>query len=136
MKTSKKLLASFSSLLILLSMVTTAHAQITNPVVGEYGDNPGTAAGGGLFVKYFLTMWNAVLSVGALVVLVYFLWGAIEWVTSAGDSAKLQTARNRMLHSFIGLFLLVTAYTIIGFISGLLFGTNFNILTPEFITPN
>lgn len=108
-----------------------AAAQIINPSIGEWGEVDG-ASGGGLFARYFITMWNSVISVGAIAVLIYFIWGAVEWITSAGDSAKLQGARNKMLHAFIGLFLLVTAYTIIGFVSGLLFGENFNILRPVF----
>lgn len=131
---------SLATILLMTSLfytvVSRAQAQLQNPVVGEFGNNVEQARSGGLFVGYFLIIWNALISVGALAVLVYFLWGAFEWITSAGDSAKLQTSRNRMIHAFVGLLLLVSAYTIIGFISQLFFGENFNILVPTFWTPN
>jgi hypothetical protein len=128
----KKTLSALVITLVIFKMaVQDVSAQIINPAVGEWGEIDG-ASGGGLFARYFITMWNSVISVGAIAVLIYFIWGAVEWITSAGDSAKLQAARNKMLHAFIGLFLLVTAYTIIGFVSGLLFGENFNILRPVF----
>ncbi|MDQ5950950.1 MAG: hypothetical protein QG639_227 [Patescibacteria group bacterium] len=136
MKNLTKLAATLGvSLISLQTAAVTAFAQITNPPIGQWGQTDG-AAGGGLFARYFITMWNAVISIGAIAVLAYFIWGAVEWITSAGDSAKLQSSRNRMLHAIIGLFLLVTAYTIIGFLSELIFGEDFNILRPVFFIPS
>lgn len=135
MKHTHKLLSAVGIFLTSLVGVTAqVSAQITNPSIGQWGEIDG-AEGGGLFARYFITMWNAVISIGALAVLGYFIWGAIEWLTSGGDSGKLQSARNRMLHAFIGMFLLVTAYTIIGFLSELIFGEDFNILRPVFFIP-
>ncbi|MEX0896301.1 MAG: hypothetical protein WDZ94_05235 [Patescibacteria group bacterium] len=105
-------------------------AQLTNPVTGDFGSDTTGAQEGTLFTNYFVMIWNTIITVGALLVLAYFLWGAVEWITSAGDSGKLQSARNRMFHAFIGLLLLVSAYTLIGFISYLFFGDEFNILQP------
>lgn len=136
MNTLKKLLPPISFLAtFFVWSASVVKGQVINPVIGEFGTNVEEAESGGLFVAYFLVIWNAIISIGALAVLVYFLWGAFEWITSAGDSGKLQTARNRMLHAFVGLLLLVSAYTIIGFISELLFGENFNILIPTFWAP-
>jgi len=110
-------------------------AAITNPTIGELGNNVESAQSGNLFVQYFLVIWNALITVGAIAVLVYFLWGAIEWIVSAGDNAKVEAARNKMTQSAIGLLILVSAYTIIGFASNLLFGADFNILNPTFVAP-
>lgn len=131
-----KLTSAFSLTAAILSATSgIAHAAITNPAVGLMGSDATAAANGSLFVGYALVLWNALISIGALAVLVYFLWGAFEWITSAGDSGKMEGARNKMLHAFIGLLLLISAYTIIGFLSTLFFGTNFNILIPTFFTP-
>jgi len=112
-------------------------AQITNPVTGPWGGNePGgvvAAETGGSFVAYFLMLWNTIITIGAILVLAYFLWGAIEWISSAGDSGKLEGARNRMFHAFVGLLILVSAYTLIGFVSMLFFGETFNILRPVLV---
>lgn len=133
---SKLAFLFISCISLFLTTIKSVHAEINNPVIGTWGDDATVATGGGLFSRYFITIWNAVISVGAIIVLVYFIWGAVEWMTSSGDKAKLESARNRMLHAAIGIFLLVTAYTIIGFISNLLFGEEFNILRPVFILPD
>ena len=74
--------------------------------------------------------------VGSLFFIVYFLIASMEWITSGGDSGKLSTARNKMLHGILGLVILVAAYGIIGLI-GTIIGVD--LLRPatllESITP-
>lgn len=126
-----------AALLLALSTVrVAAYNGLTNPTIGKLGDSPSEAKSGNLFVSYFLNIWNVLITVGALAVLLFFLWGAISWITSSGDKGKMEEARNRMFNAFVGMFLLVTAYTIIGFISTLLFGQEFNILKPSFFVGN
>lgn len=138
----KKALTYISLLTVaLIQFVASASAQgIRNPVTGDYGgnlpDGVEAAQSGNIFMGFFLILWNTASSIGALLVLVYFIWAAVDWITSAGDKGKLEGARNKMLHAFIGLLLLVTSYTIIGFISNLLFGTNFSVLRPVFFLNN
>ena len=68
-------------------------------------------------------------------VLIYFLWGGIEWITAGGDTAKVQKARDRITQSIIGLVILVASFVIIGFISELFFGSDFNLLEITIPTP-
>lgn len=113
---------------------TSSHiAQISNPVLdgGLLETNAQAATSGQSFARYFLHLWNAIVVVGAIAVLVFFLWGAIEWITSAGDKGKLENARNRITQSMLGLIILVGSYTIISFVSQLFFGDGFNILQPK-----
>jgi hypothetical protein len=110
-------------------LVTKAQAQITNPAIdAALGDNLAEAESGVLFTDYFLRIWNGVITFGAIVVIVMFLWGSIGWITSGGDAAKIQKSRDRIVQSVIGLILLVGSFTLIGFISNTFFGTDFNIL--------
>lgn len=109
---------------------------IKNPPIGSLGNSPAEAKSGNLFVGYFLNLWNVLITVGALAVLLFFLWGAISWITSSGDKGKMEEARNRMFNAVVGMLLLVSAYTIIGFISNALFGQEFNILRPSFFVAN
>ncbi len=46
--------------------------------------------------------------------IVYFIIAAFNWVTSGGDSGKLQSARDRMLHGILGLIIVVGSYAIVG----------------------
>ncbi len=111
-----------------------SQAQIRNPAVGPWGTNPNEAQTGGTFAKAFVYFWNVAIVVGGLIVLVFFIQAAIEWITAGGDSGKIQKARERIIQSFIGLAILVFSFTIINFIGALLFGNNFSLL--DFNLPN
>lgn len=109
--------------------VHAATAQITNPaVVGPLGSDPVAASSGATFTSYFVYIWRAVIFVGALMVLVYFLWGGIEWITAGGDQSKVGKARDRITQSMIGLVILVASFSIIGLLSQVFFGDSFNLL--------
>lgn len=56
---------------------------------------------------------------GGIYFVIYFLIAAMEWVGSGGDSGKLTSARNRMLHGVLGLIILVATYAIIGLIGSI-----------------
>lgn len=114
-------------------LVTKAQAAITNDAVGSLGNDPTAAASGSLFTTYFLRVWNAVYMIGALLVLINFIWGAVTWITGGSDSAKIQKARDRMVQSVIGLIILISSFALIGFISMLAFGDDFNILNLQFL---
>lgn len=114
---------------------TTALAQITNPAIGNMGSDDCAAQSGTLFVNMFISWWNSAIAIGAVITLVLFIWGAIEWITSSGDSGKVQKSQQKMLQGAIGLFILVSSYILIGFVSGLLFGSEFDILRPQFFVP-
>jgi hypothetical protein len=59
---------------------------------------------------------NAVLSfvmvIAALLVLMYLVWGGIEWITSGGDKGKTESARNKITAAVIGLIILAASYAI------------------------
>lgn len=105
---------------------------ITNPAIGELGDSPTDAAAGSIFQKYFITLWQALISVGALMVLIYFLWAGIEWISAGGDSGKVQKARDKITQAVVGMIVLVGAFAIITWISRIFFGSDFNILQLQF----
>jgi hypothetical protein len=120
---TKRLIASLLTALIFhFSSILKVHAQITNPSLNQdMGQNPIAAKTGITFVTYFIYLWNAIMVVGGLVVLLYFIQAAIEWITAGGDSGKITKARDRMIQSTIGLFILVFSFIIVNFISNLLF---------------
>jgi len=118
----------FTALTLLAFSTSHVFAQVTNPVVGKLGADADAAASGATFAGYFILIWRALISIGALAVVVLFLQGGIEWVTSGGDSGKLEKARNRMVQGAIGLFVLVSSFTLIAYISKLFFGAEFQIL--------
>jgi len=66
----------------------------------------------------------------AIFFIIYFILAAFSWITSEGDSGKLQKARNQIIHATIGLVLVVSAYAIIGLIGSIV---GINILNPATI---
>lgn len=59
---------------------------------------------------------NGVIIIGALLFLVYLILGGISWVTAGGDKGKVESAREKIIQGFIGLAVLVFAYTIYLFV--------------------
>lgn len=104
------------------------YAQITNPAIGALGDDVEGAGSGALFVSYFVLLWRALIMFGAIAVIVLFVWGALDWILAGGDASKLEKARLKMLHAALGLIILVSSFTLVGFIGWLFFGGDFDLL--------
>jgi len=59
--------------------------------------------------------------IAGIAFIMYFMIGAINWITSAGDATKSQKARSMLTNALIGLAITVLAYPIAS-ILGKLFG--------------
>ncbi len=55
---------------------------------------------------------NIAMTISALLVLLYLIWGAIGWITSGGDKGKIETARNRITTAVIGIIVLASVVAI------------------------
>ena len=58
-----------------------------------------------------------------LLALVFLILGGISWITSGGDKAKIQAARNRLLYAIIGLVIVFLSFLIVNLV-GFMFGVN------------
>ncbi len=58
-----------------------------------------------------------VIAVAGVIAVIFVVGGGIMYITSAGDSAKLQKAKNMILYSLIGLVIVALAQVISSFIS-------------------
>lgn len=133
MTTLKKFLLSIQVFAIGLMFSQPVQAAITNPVIGTMGTAEGTQDGS-KFITYMVGLWRVVINLAALVVVAFFILGAFEWITAGSDSKKVESARNRILNATIGLIILVSSFTIINFLSKILFGGEFNLLKLTFPT--
>lgn len=82
---------------------------------------------GALFSRLASTVFGFLTIVAGLAFLLYFVLGAIQWITSGGDASKVEGARNKMTNAAIGLVAVIAAYTIAGIVSLTL---GINILDP------
>ena len=44
---------------------------------------------------------------------VFLVWGGIQWLTSGGDSASTQKARDRITAALVGLAIIAIAYALV-----------------------
>lgn len=71
--------------------------------------------------------------VGAIMFLVYFLLGGINWITAGGDQGKVETAKKYMTGAAIGLIVIAFSYSIAFIVSTV---TGIDILNPGEIINN
>lgn len=105
---------------------------ITNPVIME---KEGTITGvqEGPLASIIARLWQTMVIVGSLLVIIWFVWGAVDWIVSGGNEEKLKHARARMTNAFIGLVLLVASFAIMKFLQ---FVFGFDITAPVWPTAN
>ncbi|OGK15618.1 hypothetical protein A3H80_01980 [Candidatus Roizmanbacteria bacterium RIFCSPLOWO2_02_FULL_37_19] len=60
---------------------------------------------------------NGVFVLGGIIVLLYFIWGSIDWVMSGGEKENLEKARKKIRNAFVGLIVLISAFVIWIFIT-------------------
>lgn len=54
-----------------------------------------------------------VFVIAVILTFAFLLWGGIQWITSGGDKAKYEEARNRITAALIGLAIVALAWLII-----------------------
>jgi hypothetical protein len=74
---------------------------------GTAGVNPEAAgAYSSAFGVWIGSLLSIAMTIAALLVLLYLIWGAIEWITAGGDSGKLQKARDKIAQAIVGIIVL------------------------------
>lgn len=104
--------------------------QIINPVIPKKigaGDRSlgGSAIGtiltaiiGGMFIIAFITS------------LIYLLTGGFHWITSGGDKANLEHARNKIIHAIVGLIVVASVFAVVNLLGNFLGVDFFNMPIP------
>lgn len=119
----------------MINLIPQAQAQFGDGIGSPFDNNtytnvPNLVSDGGfttmeLIVSNVLAM---ITVIGSILFIGYFLLGAISWITSGGDSGKVNKARDQMMHGVLGLLVLVMTYAIVGLVGSVLGITN--ILNP------
>ncbi|PIR62359.1 MAG: hypothetical protein COU65_03765 [Candidatus Pacebacteria bacterium CG10_big_fil_rev_8_21_14_0_10_42_12] len=71
----------------------------------------------GVMVGRVLTI---AMTIAALMVLVNLIWAAMEWITSGGDTGKLESSRARITQSVIGIIVLASVVAIFSLLQAFL----------------
>ena len=72
-----------------------------------------TTGGQGIVGTILRNVITLLFVVGGIGTIIYFIWGAVDWIMSGGDKEKVSSARKKMTHALIGLVLLSAAFVII-----------------------
>lgn len=51
--------------------------------------------------------------IAAVIAFIYLLIGGIQWMSSGGDKAAIETARNRIIQAVIGLIIIASVWAIL-----------------------
>src|SRR3990167_2063553 len=86
--------------------------RIENPALG----NLGTLTGPEFFDLLLPALVSMGLTVGAVVFLFMLIWGGIEGITSGGDKARNERARQRVTNALVGITLLFSVFGILNII--------------------
>lgn len=126
-----------------LSTATFATASFLSLAIPAFADTnvnpcPGTLTGvcdTGFNIQKFVGDALSYLFVfGAIIALIFLIWGGIRWIMSGGDKAKVEAARGTIIGAIIGLVIVFASYIIIFFVLDALFGIKLNQLNLPKIT--
>jgi len=106
---------------------------IENPVLKKVGEGTVDQIKSNPLAPFIVRLWRAVVLVGGLALLLFLIWGAIDWLMCEGEPEKLKNAKNKILHALAGMAFLAASYAVIK-LAQVIFG--FDILSIEWPTPN
>ncbi len=72
--------------------------------------------------KLFGTLLNIFMIFAGVSLLIYLLWGGVEWVMSGGDKETLSKAQMKITNALIGMLWIVVGITLFGLITGNILG--------------
>ncbi len=103
-------------------------------VVGQI-KAPGTVVDSPALVGKFIgTIIVFITVVAGLYAFLQLILGGFGYITSAGDKGKVSESTNRMLYAIIGLVTIGASFILASIVGKLIFGTQFNILSPSLQT--
>lgn len=101
---------------------------ITNPVINPDLGTGGFGTSADRLAKFIALLWQVIFILSGLAVILFMASGALLWITSGGDKAKVESARERITTAVIGMTVLFCTFAIINFVFPAI---GFDILAPE-----
>jgi fumarate reductase subunit D len=56
---------------------------------------------------------NFILIVGVLIILIFIIWGGIDYITARGDETKIKSAKNKIVGALIGAAIVLSAFALL-----------------------
>lgn len=70
--------------------------------------------------QFISTIITSLSVIASLAFAIYFILGGLKWITSGDNEQSIKEARTQMVHSALGLIVVVIAYFVIGLIGNIL----------------
>ena len=105
-------------------MIKQIYADIENPVLKG---NLGSGDPANVFGRFVGSWWGLAYVIGALLFLIYLVWGGVEWIMGGSNEERVTNAKNKISNAMMGLALLAVSWALvqaIGFVFGLGFLEN------------
>lgn len=88
-------------------------AQISQPIENPALPKINTKSGLVFFQDLIPALVTLGFVIGSLVFFFFLISGAITWIVSGGDKAKLESARSRITNAIIGFAVLILAFAVV-----------------------
>lgn len=72
------------------------------------------------FGKLISALVGVLLIISGLLAFFFLILGGIQWITSGGDKAGMEAARNKITHAIVGLIIVGAAWAIMLLVQGFL----------------
>src|SRR3989339_2071546 len=73
----------------------------------------------GVFIGWGI---NIFITIAGIFMLIYLLWGAFDWISSAGEKEKLGKAQNKITNALIGMVLVFGVLVVFNVFAGKMLG--------------
>ncbi len=100
----KALIASLSPLAMAMPVLASSTIGIPSSQLSQF-----QISDIGSFIGAIVTL---LFIIAGILVFVYLVWGGLQWLTSGGDSASTQKARDRITAALVGLAIIALAYAL------------------------
>jgi len=97
-------LISLLFLFVFFSITQSQNTELDYPPIGGKGPGPG--------LKFFEYLYSAIISLAGILLLGQFIYAGIEWLISAEDVHKKESARERIKRSILGAVILLSSWLI------------------------
>ncbi|MFC1711028.1 hypothetical protein ACFLZ1_00420 [Patescibacteria group bacterium] len=87
-------------------------APISNPVLKDSEGEFATVATNPLG-PFIARLWWTIVTMGAITLLIFLIWGGIDLLSSEGNQEKLTNAKNKITHALIGMAILAASFALI-----------------------
>ena len=88
---------------------------IRNPII-HLDDAAAAAEQGNPLASLIFRLWRVMVILGGLLVLIFLVWGAFDWLSSGGSEKKLESAKTKITNAIIGMVILAMSFAAVGLV--------------------